>query len=66
MSLLLDTHVVLWWLADAPQLSDDVKLQIDIEPAVYASSASIWEVAIKQSIGKLKEPEDLPEILQNA
>jgi PIN domain nuclease of toxin-antitoxin system len=61
MSLLLDTHVVLWWLTDDSALSDDVKARLDEEPDVYVSPASIWEVAIKQSIGKLVEPANLPE-----
>jgi PIN domain nuclease of toxin-antitoxin system len=59
--LLLDTHVVLWWLADDPSLSQEIKASLDHEPDVYVSAATIWEVAIKQAIGKLKEPADLPE-----
>lgn len=66
MSLLLDTHVVLWWLTDARELGDDVKQRLDHEPAVYLSPATVWEVAIKQSLGKLTELEDLPEIVVNA
>lgn len=66
MSLLLDTHVVLWWLTDAPQLTDDIKQRLDHEPAVYLSPATIWEIAIKQSIGKLTDPHDLPEIVNDA
>jgi PIN domain nuclease of toxin-antitoxin system len=61
VSLLLDTHVVLWWLADDPSLSDDIKARLDHEPDVYVSAATIWEVAIKQAIGILPEPADLPE-----
>lgn len=60
MRLLLDTHVVLWWLTDAPELADDVKDQIDTEPDVFVSAATIWELAIKQATGKLG-PADLPE-----
>jgi PIN domain nuclease of toxin-antitoxin system len=60
VSLLLDTHVVLWWLADDPSLSDEIKARLDHEPDVYVSAVTIWEVAIKQAIGKL-EPADLPE-----
>ncbi len=60
MRLLLDTHVVVWWLTDAPELSDDVKDQIDTEPDVFVSAATVWELAIKQMLGKL-EPADLPE-----
>lgn len=61
MSLLLDTHVVLWWLTDDPRLSDDIKERLDHEPDVYVSAATIWEVAIKQAIGKLMGPAGLPE-----
>jgi PIN domain nuclease of toxin-antitoxin system len=60
MSLLLDTHVVLWWLADDPGLADEIKDRIDTELDVFLSSATIWEVTIKQALGKLG-PEDLPE-----
>ncbi|GAB3983584.1 type II toxin-antitoxin system VapC family toxin [Actinoallomurus acanthiterrae] len=60
MRLLLDTHVVLWWLIDAPELADEVKDQIDTEPDVFVSAASIWELAIKQATGKLG-PADIPE-----
>ncbi|WP_433080356.1 type II toxin-antitoxin system VapC family toxin [Dactylosporangium sp. CA-052675] len=65
MSLLLDTHVVLWWLANDPTLPDDVKDQLDHEPDVYLSSATVWEVTIKQALGKL-QPADLPERVRDA
>ena len=66
MSLLLDTHVVLWWLTDDPALSDNIKDQLDHEPDVYVSAATVWEVAIKQAMGKLKEPADLPERIRDS
>ena len=66
MSLLLDTPVVLWWLTDARELSDDMKQQLDDEPAVYLSPATVWEITVKQSIGKLTDPENLPEIVVDA
>jgi PIN domain nuclease of toxin-antitoxin system len=66
MSLLLDTHVVLWWLADDPTLSDDVKARLDVEPDVYVSSATVWEVSIKQAIGKISQPADLPDAIRNS
>jgi PIN domain nuclease of toxin-antitoxin system len=66
MSLLLDTHIVLWWLADNPVLSDDIKDRLDHEPDVYVSAATIWEVAIKQAIGKLSEPAGLPERIRDS
>jgi PIN domain nuclease of toxin-antitoxin system len=66
VSLLLDTHVVLWWLTDDPALSDDIKGRLDHEPDVCISPASIWEVTIKQAIGKLKGPADLPERIRDS
>jgi len=66
MSLLLDTHVVLWWLTDDPTLSDDIKARLDHEPHVYVSAATIWEVAIKQAAGKLLEPSGLPERIRDS
>lgn len=61
MSLLLDTEVVLWWLADDPALSDQVKTRLDHEPGVYVSPVTVWEVAVKQALGTIAEPADLPE-----
>lgn len=66
MSLLLDTHVVLWWLADDPALADEIKARLDHEPDVYVSAVTIWEVAIKQAIGKLPEPAGLPERIRDS
>ena len=64
--LLLDTHVVLWWLADDPTLSDEIKRSIDEEIDVFVSAATVWEVAIKQSLGKLVAPVDLPEKIRDS
>jgi PIN domain nuclease of toxin-antitoxin system len=36
---------VLWWLKDAPTLSDEIKDLIDDEPHVYLSPVTVWEVA---------------------
>lgn len=60
MRLLLDTHVILWWLEDSPALSNDVKDSIDTDIDVFVSAASLWEVSIKQAQGRLG-PADLPE-----
>lgn len=65
MSLLIDTHIVSWWLADDPTLADDIKERLDREADIYVSSATIREVAIKQAIGKL-EPPDLPERIRDS
>ncbi|HEY7145534.1 MAG TPA: type II toxin-antitoxin system VapC family toxin [Streptosporangiaceae bacterium] len=63
MSLLLDTHVVLWWLTDDPALPAEIKARLDHDPDVYVSSVTIWEIAIKQAIGKLTGPDDLPGLI---
>jgi PIN domain nuclease of toxin-antitoxin system len=44
VSLLLDTHVVFWWLADDPTLTDDIKVRLDSEPDRDVSAATIWRV----------------------
>ena len=68
---LLDTHTVLWFLPDAPELPDAVASRIEAEDAVnHVSMASIWEMAIKVSLGKLAVPysleSDLPGILEES
>jgi PIN domain nuclease of toxin-antitoxin system len=60
VSLLLDTHVVLWWLADDPGLAEEIKDRLDHEPDVRVSAPTIWEIAIKQALGKISAPADLP------
>lgn len=66
MSLLLDTHIVLWWLTDDPALAEDIKDRLDHEPDVRVSAASIWEIAIKQATGKITGPPDLPEQVRDS
>ena len=60
MRLLLDTHVLLWWLADDPSLSRSARDAIaDSTTDVIVSAASVWEIAIKRALGKLEAPDDL-------
>jgi PIN domain nuclease of toxin-antitoxin system len=55
--LLLDTHVLLWSLVDPDRLDPHVAgLLRDPENTVLVSAASAWEIAIKQSLGKLTLP----------
>ncbi|UTC74757.1 type II toxin-antitoxin system VapC family toxin [Treponema sp. OMZ 792] len=51
---LLDTHTLLWFLRNSPQLSKKVLELITTENRIYASIVSLWEIAIKKSIGKLE------------
>ncbi|MDH4063117.1 MAG: type II toxin-antitoxin system VapC family toxin [Acidobacteriota bacterium] len=65
MNLLLDTHVLLWWLADAAELTTPVRDAIrNPDHLVYVSAVSIWEIAIKQALGKLTAPRALPEVIR--
>ncbi|NJL91488.1 MAG: type II toxin-antitoxin system VapC family toxin [Coleofasciculaceae cyanobacterium SM2_1_6] len=54
MELLLDTHVLIWFFSGDEKLSDNAKNLIeDVDNIKYIGVASIWEMAIKQSKGKL-------------
>lgn len=54
MRLLLDTHTFIWFVNDDPSLSKTAKKLIeDSQNQRWLSIASPWEMAIKQSIGKL-------------
>lgn len=66
MNLLLDTHVLLWWLDDNPTLSIDAKAAIsDSNNLVFISAAVIWEIRIKQALGKLKIPKNFRRVLED-
>lgn len=57
MSLLLDTHTLLWFLLDDPRLSENAREHIVIqEESIFVSPASLWEIAIKISLGKYALP----------
>jgi len=57
MNLLLDTHVFLWAIDDAPQLSEAARqVIVDGSNVIFVSAATAWEIAIKKSISKLKIP----------
>lgn len=54
MRFLLDTHAFLWIAADDPQLSPNVRvLFADVGNEIFLSAVSVWEIAIKASLGKL-------------
>lgn len=60
--LLLDTHVLLWWLDDRRSISPTVRQRIAEGSApVHVSAASVWEATIKHAAGKLSIPGDLVE-----
>jgi len=55
VKLLLDTHAVLWWLADDDQLGPGArKLIEDPDTEVLVSVVSLWEIVVKMRVGKLQ------------
>lgn len=58
MKILLDTHVYIWWLMQAPMLTPDGLRRIEQAEQVFVSAASIWEAGIKVATGKLRADVD--------
>lgn len=57
MRVLLDTQAFLWWINDSPELSTRARRVLrDPDNALFLSLASVWEMAIKASRGKLAVP----------
>jgi PIN domain nuclease of toxin-antitoxin system len=64
MNLLLDTHVLLWWLADAPELSESARRAIqDTTNVSHVSFVSIWEIEVKRALGKLTIPDNYLDVV---
>ncbi len=62
---LIDTHILLWWLSDDKKLSKNARSLIeDADNRILASSVSVWEIAIKKSLKKLKVPDNLKTIVE--
>ena len=60
MRVLLDTHAFLWWVGDDASLSRKARATIgDTSNECFISLVSVWEMAIKLSLGKLKLPEPI-------
>lgn len=57
MKLLLDTHLLLWWLSNSPLLPARAsRLIADPDNTIFVSAVSLWEVWLKSSVGKLRVP----------
>ena len=64
MKVLLDTHILLWWLAEDPALPLAARDAIaDADTTVLVSAATAWEIAIKMAAGRLEAPDDLLDAL---
>ncbi|HEV8432623.1 MAG TPA: type II toxin-antitoxin system VapC family toxin [Thermoanaerobaculia bacterium] len=69
MRLLADTHVLLWSATDPAKLNQQARAAIeDGSNDIRVSTVSVWEIAIKQSLGKLDLPRPaeqwLPDVLR--
>jgi PIN domain nuclease of toxin-antitoxin system len=65
MRYLIDTLILIWFLEGNPSLSSKtVNILSDPRNQMSVSIASLWEITIKTSIGKLKLSKSLPEIIQ--
>jgi PIN domain nuclease of toxin-antitoxin system len=68
VKLLLDTHLVLWWMAgEASRISKRALAALGSDNAdPIVSAVTVWEAAIKRGLGKLEAPNDLLSQLQRA
>ena len=66
MKFLLDTHYLIWSIADSSKISKRIK-DIIVEPdhRIFVSTISFWEISLKCSIGKLDITGFLPEDIPN-
>ncbi len=63
---LVDTHALLWFLTDDAALSPTAKGTMEShDDVLLVSAASLWEIAIKTSLGKLDAPDDLPALIRD-
>ena len=60
--MLLDTCAFIWFLEDSPELSLEAKAAIEDGEIVYLSIVSLWEIAIKKSLGKLEIKQTMTEL----
>lgn len=64
MSYLLDTHTLLWWLADDKNLDIEAKKAIsNSNNLVFVSAVNTWEITIKRGLGKLQSPDNLEQVI---
>ena len=65
MNLFLDTHILLWWLDDNASLTMKAREAIeDTDNLIILSAAVIWEIRIKQALGKLKITPDFYDVVK--
>ncbi len=64
--ILIDTHVLLWWLSDDHSLGNMSKALIaDPRNEIFVSGATSWEIAIKKKKGLLDAPDGIDSIVED-
>ena len=61
MTLLLDTHNALWAITGDATLGEDFLDRLRHDADIFLSPVSLWEITLKQAIGRLAGPADLAE-----
>ena len=65
MNVLLDTHALLWWLDDNSSMSGKARKAIfNPDNIVFVSAVSIWEIRIKEALGKITIPKNFQAVLE--
>ena len=64
MRILLDTHLILWWINDDPAMSRIARALIaNPDNTIFVSPVSTWEIWLKYSLGRLERPAEFEEAL---
>jgi PIN domain nuclease of toxin-antitoxin system len=64
VNIIIDTHILLWSLADPDRLRDTQRRELETRTnTIFVSSVSMAEIMIKASLGKLDPPADLAEVI---
>ena len=64
MRLLVDTHVAIWWLSGDRHLSRSARAAIERADQAFLSPVSLWEIFLKQDVGRLELPLGFVDALQ--
>lgn len=64
--LLLDTHALVWWSSDVPQLNSLAHDEIaDPRNEVFVSAITGWEIAVKRAQGRISAPDNLGTVIED-
>jgi PIN domain nuclease of toxin-antitoxin system len=66
VTLLLDTHVFLWWRLNSRKLRRPARDAIASADIVFVSAASVWEIAIKRALGRIMIDESLVAMIEES